>query len=119
MNTTNTTMNIAIDEHIIRIVVVTLSDRVDAFNAPALRERLDGLLADGVARFVLDLARVPFMDSAGMAVLVGTMKQARQAGGDAKLVWPASDAAQRVLRLTRFDRVFDMSESAEAALAAF
>lgn len=112
-------MDLPITEHVIRIVVAAPHERIDAFNAPELRATLDRLADGGVSRFVLDLSAVPFLDSAGMAVLVSLLKRARQNGGDVRLVWPAEEAAQRILRLTKFDRVFTMAASAEAALANF
>lgn len=113
------TADLVISEKVIRIVVVAPRSRVDAFSAPKLRERLEGLADEGVTRFVIDLAAVPFLDSAGMAVLVSTLKRARQAGGDVRLTWPKQEAAGRILRLTRFDRVFEMAESVDAALVNF
>jgi anti-anti-sigma factor len=112
-------MNITITDHIIRTVVVTPHGRVDAFSSPELRERLDQLLADGANMFVIDLSDVPFLDSAGMAVLVSGLKRARHANGDVKLVWPKEEAARRILRLTRFDRVFSMADSVDAAISSF
>lgn len=110
-------MDIRINEHTLRIAVVAPRTTVDAFTAPQLREKLVGLLADGVMCFVIDLSEVPFMDSAGMAVLVTALKRARTAGGNVKLVWPRLDAAQRILKLTRFDQVFDMVGTSDEALA--
>jgi anti-anti-sigma factor len=112
-------MNMTITEHVIRIAVVSLQQRLDAFSAPELRAQLEQLLATGVQRFVLDLSMVPFLDSAGMAVLVSLLKRARQAGGDVRLVWPSEEAARRILHLTKFDRVFSMAESVAAALSDF
>jgi anti-anti-sigma factor len=112
-------MDLTITEHIIRIVVVSPRQRIDAFSAPKLREEVDRLLESGVQRFILDLSAVPFLDSAGMAVLVSLLKRSRQVGGDVRLVWPAEEAAQRILRLTKFDRVFSMADTAEAALVDF
>lgn len=112
-------MDIQVQEHVIRIAVVAPRARIDAFNAPALRGRLDELLERGVNRFVLDLSQVPFLDSAGMAVLVSLLKRARSVDGDVLLVWPAEEAARRILRLTKFDKVFTMAETAEAALKSF
>jgi anti-anti-sigma factor len=112
-------MKIKIDEIITRIVVVTPQERVDAFNAPELRQRLAKLVDDGAHNLVIDLSLVPFLDSAGMAVLVSALKRARQAGGDAKLVSPQSEAARRTLHLTKFDRVFDMAETAAEAVNRF
>ena len=112
-------MQVDISEYSVRIVVVAPQGRVDAFNALDLRRQLEYLLDDGVSRFVLDLSAVPFLDSAGMAVLVSLLKQARTRGGDVKLVGPTAEAAQRILRLTKFDRVFMMAETVAAATASF
>jgi anti-anti-sigma factor len=112
-------MKLDISEHVVRIIIVTPQERVDAFSAPSLRARLEEYLAEGVNQFVVDLSVTPFLDSAGMAVLVSLLKSGRQAGGDVKLVWPQQDAAKRTLRLTKFDRVFDMFDDADAAVKGF
>lgn len=112
-------MNLNLSEHIVRTVVVAPTERIDAFSAPQLRAALDQQFASGVRRFVLDLSSVPFLDSAGMAVLVSLLKRARELGGDVRLVWPTEEAARRIIKLTKFDRVFSMANTAEAALADF
>ena len=112
-------MKLVVTEHVIRVVVVAPHERIDAFSAPALRERLETLSGEGVTQFVIDLAEVPFLDSAGLAALVSLLKRARAAGGDVKLVWPREEAAKRIFRLTRFDQVFEMGDSVDAALKGF
>lgn len=112
-------MQINVAEHLVRMIVVTPEGRIDAFSAPTLRERLEQFLEEGVSKFVLDLTDVSFLDSAGMAVLVSLLKKTRQKGGDVKLILPSEEAAQRILRLTRFDKVFDIADSSEAALEKF
>lgn len=103
-------MKIVVQEHLERTVTVAIADRLDAFNAPAVRAQLDELMAGGVKRFVIDLSQTPFMDSAGMAVLVSLLRRCRQAGGDVKLVWPKFEPVRRVLQLTQFDRIFEFVE---------
>ncbi len=100
-------------------VAIAPIGRIDVFSAPELRNVLDRHLNAGTIRFILDLAAVTFLDSAGMAALVSLLKRARTAGGDVKLVWPREEAAGRILRLTKFDRVFDMADSVEKALKGF
>jgi anti-anti-sigma factor len=112
-------MELVVTEHVVRVVVVAPQERIDAVNAPQLRQKLHGLLDDGAANLVVDLSAVPFMDSAGMAVLVSGLKRARLAGGDVKLVWPTAEPARRILNLTRLDRVFGMADSAADAVKEF
>jgi anti-anti-sigma factor len=110
---------IEIIEHVIRIQVVRIMERLDAFNAPQIRAEFSMLLENGENRFVLDLSDTPFLDSAGMAVLVSLLKGARTQGGDVKMVWPQHEGAKRILSLTKFDRVFEMASSVEEGLGMF
>lgn len=105
-------MNITTSEEVVRTVTIKPDDRIDAFTSQELRQHFNTLFDQGVTNFVIDLSDTPFMDSAGMAVLVSTLKRARQAGGDVQLVWPKSEAVKRILRLTHFDRVFTMLDAA-------
>ena len=104
-----------LEEHNIRVFIISLQEKLDAFAAPALREQIESLFQEGISHFVIDLSHVPFFDSAGMAVFVSALKRARLAGGDVKLVWPLAEEARRIIYLTKFDRVFDISHSAEEA----
>jgi anti-sigma B factor antagonist len=104
------------DDHLNRIKIISLSGNLDAYEAPTVRKNLLDLIEAGSLRFVIDLSNVDFMDSAGMAVLVNLLKRTRQADGDICLVWPKEEAAQRILKLTRFDRIFQITSSVPKAL---
>ncbi len=112
-------MNILITERVIRISIVSIDGRIDAFGVPELRERLYKQIEEGVSNFVLDLRQVTFLDSAGMAALVNLLKRARQAGGDVKLVSPTEENAKRILLMTKFDQVFQMTDTIEDAVRRF
>ena len=109
-------MDIQISERMIRVQIVTLNGRFDAFSAPELRQRLQGLQNAGEKYFVLDLRDLAFMDSAGMAVLVSLLKGARTAGGNVTLVKPSNENALRILMLTKFDRVFRLMDTLDSAV---
>jgi anti-sigma B factor antagonist len=108
-------MDVVITKHSQAIAIVKPDPQFDAFDAPNIQEGFDDLLAKGFINFVIDLTEVSFMDSAAMAILVGLLKQTREKGGYVKLVWPKRRAAQHILSLTRFDRVFEMVDSVDAA----
>jgi anti-sigma B factor antagonist len=93
-----------------------VAGEVDIYTAPALRERLVALLADGQARIVVDLTRVDFMDSTGLGVLVGALKRAKERDGRLVLAG-AHGTVQRVLGVTGLDRVFEMRATVEEATA--
>jgi anti-anti-sigma factor len=100
-------MKLVVQEDVKRTVTLAPQERLDAFTAPALRAELERLLNDGVNHFIIDLSATPFMDSAGMAVLVTLLRRCRQNGGSVKLVWPRAEPVRRTLQLTQFDRIFE------------
>lgn len=106
-------------EQLVRITTIELDGRIDAFNAPELRQHVAEIIDQGTVRLVFDLSNVSFFDSAAMAVLVSTLKRVRSKGGDVKLVWPRAEAGQRIIKLTKFDRVFDMHDTAAEAQLGF
>ena len=112
-------MELNVKEIILRRVVVAPTARIDAFTAPQLRAEVDRWLEQGATQFVLDLSDVGFLDSSGLAALVSLLKRARQAGGDVKLILPRLESAQRILKLTKFDRVFDLAATVDDAMRLF
>lgn len=112
-------MEINTHEHIVRIQIIGVTGRLEAFTVAKFREEQDRLLAEGHARFVIDLRETEFMDSAGMSALVTLLKRARQQGGNVVLVKPTDPAAYRILTLTRFDQVFTMADTPEGAIQQF
>ena len=84
--------------------------------APALRERLIGMLHPGTRLLILDLSRVPSCDPAGLAVLIGTQRRARLLGIVVRLVAPSLPVA-KLLRLTGVDRSLTICPDLPAALA--
>lgn len=97
--------------------VVAVSGPIEAAAAPELRRRLDDLVGAGSRVFVLDLADVPFMDSAGIATLVALFKRVRLAHGDVRLA-ALQPRVERLVRLLRLERVLPVFPDADSAAAA-
>jgi len=104
-------VTISTDREIISVATVKVHGRLDALEAPALRQEISDQIASGEIRLVIDLSEIEFVDSAGLAALVKGLKDTRSAGGDLRLVRPAAEDAMRVFRLTRFDEVFVFLDS--------
>ena len=96
--------------------IVRLGGALDINAAPALRERLIGVLHRGAGLLVLDLSRVASCDVAGLAVLIGTQRRARQLGLKVRLAAPSPAAAQ-VLRSSGLERSFTICQDLSGALA--
>ena len=66
--------------------VVAVSGELDIATAPLLRQRIQALFAAGQTTILVDLLGTTFIDSTGLGVLVGALKESQAAGGDLILV---------------------------------
>jgi anti-sigma B factor antagonist len=98
-------------------VVLAVAGDVDLYVAGELKDRLAEAADSGTKTLVLDFTEVTFVDSMGLGVLVGGMKQLRAVGGELQLV-VSSPEVQRILEITRMDRVIPLHETLADALAA-
>jgi anti-sigma B factor antagonist len=89
---------------------------VDLSTAPKLRERIIDLIEDGKSKIVLNLADVPFMDSTGLGVMVGSLKRVKERGGTLALA-AVTRPVLRVLALTGMDKVFPIGGSVDELTA--
>lgn len=94
------------------IALVPVSGELNVRTAPALRRTLDGLVAKGSHRIVINMSDVPYVDSAGMAVLFSIIRQMRQAGGLVSL----TNVSPNVLRSLKIARMVDLIPVSEAGM---
>ncbi len=97
--------------------VLALEGRLDALTALELKKEIGEWVDAGHAQLIIDLSRVPFIDSSGLAALVSGLKATRQVGGTLKLAG-LNEQASTVLRLTKLDRIFALYPDTGAAVAA-
>jgi len=88
--------------------------RLEASNAPELRELLIGRIETGLDQIILDLQHVTFMDSSALGALIGGIKKMGPLGTLA--LAGATGPVLQLLKLTRMDKVFALYPSANAAL---
>ncbi len=100
------------------ITVLTLSGRFDAYNVPPVETCLKTVSQQSPAYAIVNLAEVNFVDSTGLATLVQGMKRCRQQNGDVYLCC-LQQPVRVIFELTRFDMVFKMFDTQEAAISAF
>ncbi len=96
--------------HILRLV-----GEVDAYTVGDFREALAGI--EDVHWLIVDLAEVPFMDSAGLGALIGGIRRVREADGDVAVI-SIKEGLNRLLHTTGFDRIVPVTESLDDALTA-
>ena len=87
-------------------------------SADELRDKVLSCLQQGHQQFVVDLAKVPYMDSSGLGELVQAYASVTKRGGALKLVHLTSKLRD-LLVITKLATVFDCFDSEEAALGSF
>lgn len=87
--------------------VVAPAGPLDVATAPALRQRLIEVQLPGATALVLDLERVEFIDSFGLAIVIGAIKRARSSAGDIAIRC-SRERTRSLLTLTGIDRVLDV-----------
>lgn len=89
---------------------------IDLHVAPETRTALRELIDKKPKRLVVDLSRVPYVDSSGLAVLIGAMQSLEHDGGVFMLA-AAQEGVRMILESARLDQYFQLFPTVDAALA--
>lgn len=98
------------------VPVLHLQGEIDLHTCPQLRVLLVEYLEARRAHIVLDLAQVPYLDSAALGVLVDAVRRAREINGALHLVH-MTPFVRRAFEITRLIKIFQVHDSVDAALA--
>jgi anti-sigma B factor antagonist len=98
-----------------RVAVVDARGELDAFSASELGDAFAEIASD--ERVLIDLSRVSFMDSTALGLVVKTVNEITDRGGDLRLILP-TQSARRIFEITMLDRVLPIEATRDAALTA-
>lgn len=99
------------------VTVLTACGILDFFHAKFLQSPLEDAVQEPGSRVVVDLSEVRFVDSTGLAMLVGADHAARGSGGRLRLAG-ATPQMRRMLATTNLDRLFELHDTVAGALEA-
>src|SRR5437762_5608769 len=74
------------------------------------------MIAKKPKHLVVDLSRVTYMDSSGLAVLIEGMQKVQEYGGKFALAGP-QESVQHIFEIARLDQVFQIFPNVDSALA--
>jgi anti-sigma B factor antagonist len=95
-------------------VIATPEGEIDIANVAKLRERLFELAAEGQP-LIVDLDQVSFIDSVGLAALVGASKRAAAHGASLQVVC-ARPQTRQLFRVTGLDTQIPLARTMKEAL---
>ena len=97
--------------------VLPLEGEIDLHVSPEVAASLRAMIANKPEVLVVDLAKVSYMDSSGLAVLIDAMQHVQQYGGKFAIA-SVQESVQHIFEIARLDQVFQIFPDADSALAA-
>ena len=109
-----------IDERIVgNVTILDLKGKITLGEGDeALRERITQLMSKDQKRILLNLADVPYIDSAGLGEIVRTYTTVKNRGGQLKLV-NLTKRITDLLMITKLLTVFETFDTEQDAIKAF
>jgi len=95
--------------------ILALSGRLDAVTSKAFEEKVHAAIESGARRLVVDLARLEYVSSSGLRVLLLAAKQLRGMDGDIRLC-SLQDHVQQVFDLAGFSSILSIYGSRDEAV---
>jgi anti-sigma B factor antagonist len=100
-----------------KTTIFDVSGDIDFANSPDMRQlMLREICEIRASRVVLNLSKVRYIDSSGVASLIEGLKASRDLGSRFILIG-LSTSAREVLQLSRLTKVFEIYDNEEQALA--
>ena len=97
--------------------VLPLQGEIDLHVSPEVAESLRAMTAKRPNRVVVDLTKVTYLDSSGLAVLIEGMQNVQEYGGQFAVAG-VQESVKHIFDIARLDQVFRIFPDVDAALAA-
>jgi len=102
-----------------KIVIIDIEGKVLLGDGDVeIKQAVENLLRQGDKNILLNLAKVPYIDSAGLGEVIRCYTTIRRNGGNLKLLAP-NERLIDLLNITKLINVFDWYREEEAAVASF
>jgi anti-anti-sigma factor len=99
------------------IPVIHLKGEIDLHSCEGFRNQLRDLIAERHQYIVVDLAQVPYLDSAALGVLVDAVRRVNEVGGAIHLA-ATTPFVRRAFEITRLAKIFELDASVDSSLDA-
>ncbi|MBI1247967.1 anti-sigma factor antagonist [bacterium] len=97
------------------MIIVRPIGKLDALSAPKLQDAMDTVLSEEPSSVVVDMGEVPYVSSAGLRVLLKTVKALR--GSGKMVLCQIQDNVKEVLTLAGFEKLMTLCDDLESAKA--
>ena len=91
---------------------------IDINTSPQVKKAFDKLMQSKSEKVLINLQKVAYIDSSGLATLVEILKNLKNFGGKLKLC-NLSNKVKSLFEITKLEKLFDIVDTEEEALQAF
>jgi anti-sigma B factor antagonist len=97
------------------LVFIKLSGNLlERYDATDYLNEISSFIEQGIAKFILDLSKLEYINSNGLSVLINTLTKARNAGGDV-VIFGVSERLRQLFIITKLDNVFRAAVDEQSA----
>lgn len=95
--------------------VITVPQRVDAYNSKELEDGLNELLSGGAKKLICNFEINEYISSAGLRVFLTTLKSMKNSGGEIVLC-SMQQSVKSIFDMSGFSRIFKIFNTTDDAL---
>ena len=96
-------------------LIVSVEGRMDAISTPEFEQTLGGWIDEGDIRFIVDLAGLDYISSAGLRGILTSVKRIKAEGGQMVLT-ALHGTVKEVFEISGFNTIIPIFESVKDAL---
>jgi len=100
------------------LTVCHVEGEIDINSSPAVKKSFDRLLSSKTPKIIVNLSKVTYVDSSGLATLVEILKNMRSYGGRLRLT-NLSSKIKSLFEITKLEKLFEIMADEEEAVSTF
>jgi len=100
------------------ISIIDINGEIDLYNAPEIKDVINGLIAEQKVNVIINLEKVSYIDSSGIGALISSLSNLKKYQGGLKII-NVFASVRKVFELTKLTSFFEIYDSEEEALANF
>lgn len=100
------------------IFICRLEGEIDFNNSPDLRKSFIKLIENQAKKVILDLEKVTYVDSSGLATLVEMLQKLKNSDGQLKLT-NLQEKVRSVFEITKLEKIFEIYSQTQQAIESF
>ena len=100
------------------LMVCHVEGEIDISSSPDVKKAFDKLISQKTPKIVINLSRVTYVDSSGLATLVEILKNMRSYGGRMRLA-SMSSKIKSLFEITKLEKLFEIMADEETAISNF